>query len=794
MIKKELIPYVSPKAFAENTVFFKDYRITVLSPGLFRIEKSPSLTFRDEATLSVWFRDMPLQKFSVKRTDKQCEITTERASLIIKEKRKDCRARIEGKELPISNSGNLGGTYRTLDNCDGDFEVYEWVGPDAVPVNKRIKLGNGVCSLTGVAVIDDSETLSLGEDGQVKERSASGTDEYVFCYGDDYRGAVRALYSLCGMPPVLPKFAFGNWWSRYHAYTDKEYLGVLNGFEENELPFTVATIDMDWHYSTDVAERFHTKESGFDDEYHGGDSGWTGYTWNKDLFPDYKAFLSQLKKKNYAVTLNLHPALGVRWWEESYEEMAKAVGADYENKQAVNFDITDEKFINAYFDILHKPYEKDGVDFWWIDWQQGQKCKIKGLDPLWSLNHYHFMDISADKPSLILSRYAGVGSHRYPVGFTGDTYMSWKTLAYLPYFTATATNIGYTWWSHDIGGHQKGVKDDELYARFIQYGVFSPINRLHCMDAETVTKEPTYYGAAGLVAEEFLRFRHKLIPFIYSRSIETAKYGNALIEPLYYEYKDKECYNYPNEYIFGGTLIVAPVTEKTKRDGYARVKAYLPKGKWTDIFTGDEYNVSSGKEVQLLRDITSIPVFAKAGSVLPLSADKGNGTGAPQKLELNVFSGNGEYGFYEENDTLTKVRLSENEEGEDIVQTVIINEKTRIEVKREYFIKFCNICEETARITVNGKSVAAYPYDKCLAVKVKRKKRLEIKVRYKKEEPLCRLLTVAARIITKYRGDNEKKFGLYERLKKAVSVAEFTVIINSLEDGLLKNLLEEVIL
>lgn len=94
--------------------------------------------------------------------------------------------------------------------------------------------------------------------------------------------------------------------------------------------------------------------------------------------------------------------------------MAKACGIDPATKHKVEFDITDERFINAYFEILHKPYERDGVDFWWIDWQQGQKCKIEGLDPLWSLNHYHFYDNALNnKRPMILSRYSGVGSHRY---------------------------------------------------------------------------------------------------------------------------------------------------------------------------------------------------------------------------------------------------------------------------------------------------------------------------------------------------------------------------------------------
>ena len=110
-----------------------------------------------------------------------------------------------------------------------------------------------------------------------------------------------------------------------------------------------------------------------------------------------------------------------------YKEMAEAVGVDYTKEKPVEFDLTNEKFVNSYFDILHHPYEKDGVDFWWIDWQQGKKSQIQGLDPLYALNHYHTLDNSRDnKRGVILSRYAGVGSHRYPLGFSGDTNTSWE--------------------------------------------------------------------------------------------------------------------------------------------------------------------------------------------------------------------------------------------------------------------------------------------------------------------------------------------------------------------------------
>ncbi len=651
MLKRSLIPTAAPVADAKNTVFWRDYRVTVLRDRLFRLEKCESRQFRDDATQVVWFRDTEPQRFTFTDKGASAVIDTGACRLILKEKRGDCRIEMDGRSKKIDNSGNLKGTARTLDICDGGTfypKLYEgnW------DVKEKVRLDNGVCSRSGIAVLEDSASLTLGADGEIKNIRGQGTDEYIFAYGSDYRGALQALYRITGSTPKLPRFALGNWWSRYHAYSDKEYLRLLNGFAERDVPLTVATIDMDWHYSGYLDERFGIAEKGRNTEDCGGDWGWTGYSWNKDLFPDHRAFLKKIQEKELKITLNLHPADGVRWWEDMYPEMAEAMGIDPKTAKQVKFDITDPRFINAYFDILHKPYEKDGVAFWWVDWQQGFVTDIPGLDPLWSLNHYHYLDNGENHPSpLILSRYAGIGSHRYPVGFSGDTFVTWKTLRYLPYFTANATNAGYTWWSHDIGGHQQGWQDNEMYLRHIQYGVFSPINRLHCADSATMTKEPWAYGnGTGKLAQEFMRLRHRLIPFLYTQSWRTSREGKALVEPLYYRWDCKEAYAFKNEYLFGD-LLVAPVLSHTRKDGYARVKLWIPAGKWTDIFTGDCYEADEGGRVlTVLRHLESIPVLAEAGTILPLSADKGNACGNPHKLEVNVYSGNGAFSLYEDGD------------------------------------------------------------------------------------------------------------------------------------------------
>lgn len=723
MLDKHLIAYTRPCARKENVVLFGDIRITVLSDRLFRVEKDEKHLFCDEATQIVWYRDIGAVDYREKRTDSKGEecvedfdgesvtIETSKVSLTVCKSLENSYVTIDNNKIAINNKENLLGTYRTLDGCNGNLCVpYD----GDMSRSFEIQLENGVVSKNGVAVLDDKKSLILSADGIIKERRPEQEDFYIFAFGHDYRAAVKALYSITGYTPLIPRYALGNWWSRYHAYTQKEYTHLMEQFDEQEIPFTVATVDMDWHWSTTLDRDKKITENGKNDELHGGTDGWTGYSWNTNLFPDYVLFLKRLHELNLRVTLNLHPALGVRYFEDCYKEMAEEMNIDPNTEKTIKFDITDDNFINAYFKVLHKPYERKGVDFWWIDWQQGNNSGLKGLDPLWSLNHYHFLDNAKEHSPLILSRYCGIGSHRYPLGFSGDTHVTWKTIKYLPYFTATASNAGYTWWSHDIGGHMWGIKDDELYVRFVQFGVFSPINRLHCSNNETFTKEPlAYKNGTGKIIEEFLKLRHRMIPYLYSASYENYKNGRALIEPMYYEYPDKEeAYKCADQYMFGGQLLVAPVVSKAEEYGMSVTDVWVPSGIWTDIFTGDTYE--GGKNVKMVRYMDSIPVLAKEGGVFVLDGRKhGNATDNPKKLTAWIYNGCGEYTLHEEYGgafvhTSFKTKMNmENVKDEDEfftqkLQISVSEEKSGIFEKRDIELVFQNICSGEVSVKTDG--------------------------------------------------------------------------------------------
>lgn len=140
----------------------------------------------------------------------------------------------------------------------------------------------GIFATNGVSEIDDSSSVLLNVDGSVSPRPTSCVDKYLFAFKDDYLGGLKEFYSLSGFTPLLPKYALGNWWSRYHAYTDKEYLALMDEFEDKNVPLTVATIDMDWHIVTNVPKDADYKS------FQG--AGWTGYTLKRNCFPIPKDF------------------------------------------------------------------------------------------------------------------------------------------------------------------------------------------------------------------------------------------------------------------------------------------------------------------------------------------------------------------------------------------------------------------------------------------------------------------------------------------------------------------------
>ncbi len=683
-----------PKADENFVVRGEKYRFTVLTSRMLRLEYSEDGVFEDRATRFAFNRAFDTPRYEAYHEDGLLHIVTDYLHLTYDEKpfsaaglqvtvkptaRYQAQYWYYGREVPR----NCGGTVRTLDGVNGAIPL-----PDGL-----------VGKIIGFKVVDDSKTIAIGEDGWPVPVGGNGRiDLYYFGYHQAPEDCIRDFYKLSSPVPLLPRYAFGNWWSRYYRYSEESYLALMDTFIEKDIPLSVSVVDMDWHIVKDAD----------------GIRKWTGWTWNEELFPDYRRFLTALHDRGLHTALNLHPRDGIAPDEKQYSAVCKALGRA-ENGKPVEFDVADRKFLETYFDKVLHPYEDDGVDFWWLDWQQAGGSKAAGYDPLFMLNHCHYTDgARGGKRPLAFSRYAEMGSHRYPVGFSGDTVISWESLAFQPYFTATAANVGFSVWSHDIGGFKSGIRDDELYTRWVQLGVFSPILRLHSAPNPYISKEPWSWGeTAERVVTKFMRLRHRLIPYLYTMNVRNHEDGIPMIRPLYHTHPNADpAYTMKNVYWFG-TLIAAPITEpcdETSRLAKARV--WLPEGKWIDIFTGHIYR--GGRVFNAYRTIDEMPVFAPVGTVLPLAAEH-RGTGLPKALELCVYGGaDGAFTMVEDNDGIGDALVTARTRyafayGETSTLTVESPASDVLPAARTYTVRFVAFSEPQS-LTKGGEALD-YTYD-----------------------------------------------------------------------------------
>lgn len=614
--------HFEPVADPAAVVSAPHVRFTVLTSRLIRLEHSPTEVFEDRASQAFWFRRQPVPAFEARRTGDDLEIETEHLLLRYSSTPRgftpvtlSILVKATGATWVYGDhffkAGNLMGTARTLDEANG-----------------AIRLDPGLMARNGWSLVDDSRSLVFGADGWVNTRSgaADNLDLYFFGYGRDYVSCLTDFQRLSGPTPLIPRWALGNWWSRFWAYSADELKALMSDFEAHAVPLSVCIVDMDWHIT----------------RTGNASSGWTGYTWNRELFPDPEAFLGWLHARGLRTAFNLHPADGIFPHEEGYAAMAEAVGIDPATQEPVPFDIADRAFTEAYFKVLHHPMEAMGVDFWWMDWQQGTQSRLQGLDPLTWLNHLHSLDLTRDgkRRPFLFSRWGGLGSHRNPIGFSGDSVVSWESLAFQPTFTATAANVAYGWWSHDIGGHMWGIEDGELYLRWVQYAVFSPILRLH--STKDLYSERRPWGWDPTITEHAraaMQLRHAFIPYLYSMAWRNTETGLPLITPLYYSHPESaDAYETPSAYWFGSELIAAPFTSPLIEDlRQSRQRLWLPEGEWFDFFSGRRFG--GGWQI-VYGGLADTPVFAKAGAIVPLAPRVGwGGVSNPESLSIHVFAG-----------------------------------------------------------------------------------------------------------------------------------------------------------
>lgn len=612
----------NPKADAKAVVTSGNARFTVLTPQLIRMEWSADGQFEDRATLTFVNRETPVPEFKVRESKSKLTITTPALTLTYlkngKFSDKNLKAvfTLNGKEVVwtpgMENPQNLLGTTRTLDGADGS--------------KLKEPMEQGILSRAGWSLIDDSQRHVLTPDGSEWEEWVEARPEgdrqdlYLFAYGHDYKQALADYALVAGRAPMPPKYTLGYWWSRYWQYSDNEFVDLVQKLKSVDIPIDVLIVDMDWHETWGLRKKNPAK-----DEY-GQRIGWTGYTWQKELFPSPANFLKWTENEELKVALNLHPASGIQPYEAVYDDFTKEYGWSEKGK-SVPFKIDERKWADAYFKTVLEPMERDGVDFWWLDWQQWKESKYTpGLSNTFWLNHTFFNHAERQNPGLrpfIYHRWGGLGSHRYPLAFSGDTYATWPMLAYLPYFTATASNVNYGWWGHDIGGHMfhktQKATDPELYTRWLQYGVFTPIFKTHSTKDPRIERCIWCFPDHMFLMRDAIRLRYTLAPYIYNAARENYDTGVGMCRPMYYDYPESDkAYETPEQFMFGNDILATTITQPVDSiTGLAPRTIWFPEGAWFDCATGSMYE--GGRTEELHYTLAENPHYAKAGSIIPMN-------------------------------------------------------------------------------------------------------------------------------------------------------------------------------
>ncbi len=601
-----------------NPMVFGNARFTVIADGLIRMEYSKDGIFINEKTLFANSRSLSETDFDVFVTKKHIRINTsmieikytETGKTFSKENLTAC-LNCNGSKIKwfpgLKNLQNLGGTVRTLDQARG-----------------RLDIGEGLLSRDGWYLLDDSNE-PIFKDDWITDRSAGHIhDWYLFCYGNDFKKAFQMFTKISGTVPLPRKYSLGSWYSRYWPYSSKDYREIIKEYEDHNYPLDIMVLDMDWHKD-----------------------GWTGWSWNRKLLPDAEKLLQDIHKEKLAVTLNVHPADGVAPHEDMYfefmAEFGKKIMKDSPKKPTLPFDASNKKYMEAIFKHTHTPREKEGVDFWWLDWQQFDKTVgMTSLRNLPWLNKLYYQQTGQNNlRGLSFSRWGGWGDHKHPIHFSGDTVAVWPMLEFQVPFTSTAGNVGCFFWSHDVGGHFGGL-NPETNARWIQFGAMSASLRLHStrdinMDKRPWLNPPLFEKAV----KKAFHLRAVLFPYIYSSVWNACNNNLPFIKPMYIAHpNDEDAYMNPQQYMLGDSLLVAPIASPgIGKQLFSSQRVWFPEGVWYNWFT-EEKILSAGNYDIFWHDINSFPLFAKGGMPIVLSNYSQRMAAEPvNKMIIKIFPG-----------------------------------------------------------------------------------------------------------------------------------------------------------
>ena len=512
--------------------------------------------------------------------------------------------------------------------------------------------------------------------------------DYYFMFGGNADGVIAQMRNLTGQVPMFPLWTYGFWQSKERYKSQDETVGVVKKYRELGVPLD--GIIQDWRYWGNnylwnamefLNEDFYNPKKMIDD-VHNMNAHMIISIWNS--FGPHTKQYRELDRIGALFDFRTWPESGSFKWPPN---------PDYPSGVRV-YDPYNPAARDIYWKYLNAGIFSLGMDGWWMDSSEpdhfnpkpqdfdeqtylGSFRKVRNAYPLMTVGGLsdHQRAVTSDKRVFILTRSAFAGQQRYGSNmWSGDIVSSWKTLKNQISSGLNFSLCGIPHWNSDIGGfflweYPRKLEDAdyrELYARWIQFGVFCPMMRSHGADAP---REIYQFGQKGEpvydAIAKFIHLRYRLLPYIYSTSWDVTANQSTMTRALVMDFaSDKDALDVDNEYLFGKSLLVCPVTtpmyskamiqgkDTTRVEDFSQIKStdvYLPKGAdWIDFWTGEKQ--SGGQTITKATPIDMMPLYAKAGSILPIGPDVQY---AAEKtwdaLEIRVYPGaDGEFVLYED--------------------------------------------------------------------------------------------------------------------------------------------------
>ncbi len=601
------------------------YRISIISNSLIRFEYSDTGSFNDYPTFFATNRSYGNPKVNVEEDEYRLVIRNPNFTLEYSKE----KPFVASKPLPERNlKVTINGTQKVWYFNHPEVRNLKGTGFSLDGTDEKTTLQKGLFSLDGFTSFDDSRTPILDQNGNILAPNYNNIDTYLFIYNKDFGVGLRDYFNLTTLPPLIPRYALGVWWAKDEKYTVEGIQRLINDFKKHEIPMSLLLL----------GEYARRKEKDTN----------TTFSFDNTIFPSPEALSNYLHEHKVFLGLNIKTDGVLSVNEPMHNEFIKIYNTDSDKNIPIN--VYNSNLMDAFLRAIIHPLLNKGVDMLWVD-DKNPQSMLRNF----TMNYYLFKNFSLNmnKRALIMSRNFGIVPHKYSMLYSGHTSIRWKTLEFLPFYNANASNIGVSWWSHDIGGYSGGIEDSELYMRYVQLGTYSPILRLSSAPGKYYKREPWKWDAKTFnIVQDYLQLRHKLIPYLYSEAYKYSSFGSPIIQPLYYKYP--ETYDeplYKNEYYFGTELFVCPIVSK-KDDIMNRVvhRIFVPNGIWYDFKTGKKF--TGGRRYVTFYKDEDYPVFAKTGAIIPLThleSDNINDSSSPKTLEIHIFPGRSNtYKLYED--------------------------------------------------------------------------------------------------------------------------------------------------